>query len=147
MKSMIFMTGLCFLLSLNTFGQVYEKLNESEVVPEKVQLAQKFAVAYLTAQKNGSFYRFNDEAIDILKNQLTEDIQKAGYKKIKDTFGDFVSLEYAETWIQKGNTAYKIYRFKGDFDKSSSKLGIRVILNAADKVAGFWIKPWADKLM
>jgi hypothetical protein len=113
---------------------------------KKIEIAKKFAFNYMTAQKNNTFYKFKDEAIDILKNQLTEERQKAGYKQLKDNFGDFESLDYAETWIQKDNSAYKIIRFKSDFEKSANKLEIRVILNESDKVAGFWIKLWADIL-
>ena len=112
-----------------------------------MQIAEKFAGDYFTAQKNGSYYKFKDDAIDIVKNQLTEESQRAVYKQLRDNYGDFKSLDYTETWIQKGNTAFKIYRFKGDFDKSNKKLEIRVILNDSDKVAGFWIKPWSDMMM
>lgn len=100
----------------------------------------------MTAQRNGSYYQFKDEAVDIFKNSLTAENQKAGYKQLKDNFGDFKSLEYAETWIQKNNANFKICRFKGNFDKSNRKLEIRVILNGQDKIAGFWIRPWSDML-
>ncbi len=140
------MISLCFSLCLNAVGQVYEKIKDSDVGPDKIEIAQKFAFNYMTSLKNNSFYSFSDEAIDLLKIQLTEERQKAGYKLLKDKFGDFESLDYAETWIQKDNPSFKILRFKSVFDKSTGKLEIRVILNEADKVCGFWIKPWTDVL-
>jgi len=122
------------------------KLEPSDVDGKKVEIAKKFAGDYLTQAKNNSYYQFKDEAIEVLKNQLTEEKQKLAYKQIKDLFGDYKSLEYVETWIQKGNAVYKIYWFKGDFETSTNKLEIRVILNGSDQVAGFWIKPWSDML-
>jgi len=146
MKSIVLILNLTFLFCINSYGQVYNKLADSEVDSKKVEIAKKFAFNYMTAQKNNTFYQFIDEAIDILKSQLTEERQKAGYKQLKDIFGDFESLEYAETWIQKDNSVYKIIRFKSGFEKSTNKLEIRVILNESDKIAGFWIKPWSDMM-
>jgi hypothetical protein len=146
MKSIILVLSFVFLFCINSFGQSYIKLDDSVVNSQKIEIAKDFAFKYMTAQKNNTFYQFKDEAIDILKNQLTEEMQKAGYKQLKDNFGDFKSLDYAETWIQKDNADYKIIRFKSDFEKSVNKLEIRVILNDFNKVAGFWVKPWSDEL-
>lgn len=148
MKSAIFILCITCLFCINSFGQAYMKLEPSDVDAKKVGIAKKFANDYLTQQRNNSYYQFKDEAIDVLKAQLTEERQKAAYKQIKDLFGDYKSIEYIETWIQKGNAFYKIYRFKGTFEKSTDtdKPEIRVILNGTDQVAGFWIKPWADVL-
>jgi len=135
-----------FIFCTNSFGQAYIKLDALAADSTKIKIAEKFAFDYMTSQKNDTFYQFKDEAIGILKSQLTEERQKAGYKQLRDNFGDFKSLDYAETWVPKDDSAYKIFRFKSDFDKSANKLEIRVILNEFNKVAGFWIKPWSDEL-
>ncbi len=135
-----------FFLSFNSFGQAYEKLKETEVPSEKKEIAKKFVIDYFTAQKNGASYQFKDEATEAVKKQLTESNQEAGYKALKDNFGDFSSADYAETWIPKSNPSFKILRLKADFDKSSQKLEIRVILNDSNQIAGFWVKPWSDAL-
>jgi hypothetical protein len=146
MKAIVFVLSLCFSACLNSFGHAYEKIKDGDVGSGKIEIAKKFAYGYLNSQKNGSYYQFKDEAIDVVKQKLTETLQKAGYKQLKDSFGDFLSLSYAETWISKNNPGFKIMRFKGDFDKSTQKLEIRVILNESDKIAGLWIRPWADGL-
>jgi ribosome-associated translation inhibitor RaiA len=142
MKSITLILSLLFLFCINSFGQAYMKLEPSDVDAKKVEIATKFANDYLTQAKNNSYYQFKDEAVDVLKSQLTEERQKAAYKQIKDVFGDYKSIEYIETWIQKGNAFYKIYRFKGTFEKSTDtdKPEIRVILNGTDQVAGLWTK-------
>jgi len=114
MKSITLFPSLILLFCINSYGQAYMKLEPSDVDVKKVEIAKKFANDYLTQLKNNSYYQFKDEAIDVLKAQLTEERQKAGYKQIKDSFGDYKLIEYAETWIQKGSSVYKIYRFKGD---------------------------------
>ncbi len=79
-------------------------------------------------------------------NQLTEQNQKAIYQQLKDKFGDFQSLDYAESWIQNSNSNMHIVRLKSDFERSNKKLEIRVVINESDKIAGFWIIPWSDML-
>ena len=146
MKSFTLFLSVCILFSFNSCSQDYEKLNDAEVDSKKVQIAQNFANDFLTNLKNGSHYQFQNEAIDAIKNQFTEQNQKAVYQQLKDKFGDFQSIDYAETWIQNGNSSMNIFRFKGDFEKSNKKIEIRIVLNESDKIAGFWIKPWSDML-
>jgi len=145
MKSITLIFGVCILCYLNSCSQDFKKLDDSEVDKNKVKIAQDFASNYLTKLKNGEVYKFQDEAIDAIKNQLTEENQKIVYQELKDKFGDFQSLEYAETWAQS-SSKLQIIRFKGTFDKSNKKLEIRVVLNESDKIAGFWIRPWSDML-
>jgi len=146
MKSItLFLVAFC-LFSLHIYGQNFKKLNDSDVDYKKIKIAQVFANDFLTKLKVGSTYQFKNEAIDALKNQLTDENQKAVYQQLKGQFGDFQTLEYAETWIQNGNASIHIFRYKGNFDKSNKKLEIRVVLNESDKIAGFWVRPWSDML-
>jgi hypothetical protein len=143
MKSITLILGACFFFYLNLFSQDFKKLAKSEVDKHKVKTAQDFASNFLIKIKNGETYQFQNEAIDVIKNQLNKENQKLIYQQLKNQFGDFQSLEYAETWTQGAN---QIIRLKGDFSKSNKKLEIRVVLNESDQVAGFWIKPWSDML-
>ena len=146
MKSFTLFLSVCILLSFNSCSQDFEKLKDADVDSKKVQIAKNFANNFLTKLKNDSYYQFQDEAVDAFKNQFTEQNQKSVYPQLKDKFGDFQSLDYAETWIQSTNPSMNIFRFKSDFEKSNKKIEIRVVLNESDKIAGFWIKPWSDML-
>jgi hypothetical protein len=146
MKSISLVLGACLILSLNSFSQDFKKLSDSEIDKNKIKIAQKFASDFLGKLKSGETYVFQNEAIDQVKNQLSGETQKLLYQQLKTQFGDFKSLEYAETWVQGTNKAFSILRFKGDFDKSDMKLEIRVVLNESDKIAGFFLKPWSDML-
>lgn len=77
---------------------------------------------------------------------MTADVQKQSYQQLKQQFGDFQSLTYSETWIQKDNLNLHVIRFKGKFEQSEELLEIRVVLNAENKIAGLWIKSWKDNL-
>ncbi len=146
MKSITFILGIFLIFCLNSCSQDFNKISDSEVNKENMQIAQDFATNYLTKLKNGEYYQFQEEAIDAVKNQLTKENQKTVYQQLKDKFGDFQGLEYSETWIQGNSNSVQIFRFKSDFEKSNKKLEIRVVLNDSEKIAGFWIKPWSDML-
>ena len=58
-------------------------------------------------------------------------------------FGDYVSMDYAETWKPK-MSSLRVYRFKGHFAKGSAAPEIRVVMDGSNKLSGFWLKPWTD---
>ena len=145
MKKLLLILIVC-LVSFQSYCQDFQMLDNSKIDSAKMKIAQKFSNDFYTQLSNGSYYKFNDEAIPQIKNQMTEDFQKATYKQIKDNFGDFVSLNYSETWIQTSNPKMFIFRFKGKFNKSNDDLEIRVVIIENGKIAGFFIKPWNNKL-
>jgi hypothetical protein len=138
--------GLCVVSSMSVYSQEFRKLEDADVDRAGVKFAQEFASNYLTALKEGGSYTFADEAIDVLKKQLTEENQKASYGQIRALYGDFQSLEYAETYVRDGSGGLQVIRFKSDFSQSDGKIEVRVVLDDSGKVAGFWIKPWTDPL-
>lgn len=146
MKSILLILGASIILSLNCSSQDFKKLKDSEIDKNKIKIAQDFASNFLTKLKSEKEYQFQDEAIDPFKKQFTSETQKLVYQQLKAQFGDFQSLEYSETWIQGNSKSISIFRFKGEFEKSTKKLEIRVVLNESDKIAGFFIKPWSDML-
>ena len=139
---------ICLLLipAVNTACQDLQKLTPEEVQQERTEFTEEFAVSYFEAVKKGESYQFTDNAIDEIKKQLTPENQKAAYNQIKANFGDYESLEYAETWGIKTNPGIHIIRFKSLFSQTNQSLEIRVVLNEEGKIAGFWIAPWSDTL-
>lgn len=146
MKSISLILVAFIIFSLNSCSQDFKKLTVTEIDKNKVKIAQDFASNFLTKLKNGEEYQFQDKAIDAIKNQFTGEAQKLVYQQLKTQFGEYQSIEYAETWIQSNSKSISIFRFKGEFEKSTKKLEIRVVLNESEKIAGFWIKPWSDML-
>lgn len=146
MKKQLFFIVLAIGICVSSFGQHFNKVPESKVDILAVQISERFATSFFMKQKEGRFYQFKNEAIDSIKDQLTKERQASIYKNLKDQFGDFESLKYAQTWVQGNNRSISVFRFKAYFDKTSTPLEVRVVLNDLKKVAGFWIKPWQDEL-
>jgi len=142
-----FYSGIILLfIVVSACSQGFEKLPESQIDQSRIELAKNFSDNYFTALKNDQYYEFHDEAIEALSKNLTPEKQKQAYQSIKDLFGDYQSLEYVEAWKSSGAQGMTIIRLKGSFDEDKAKPEIRVVLNEENKIAGFWIKPWADEL-
>ena len=133
MKTLTLTLHILTLICFGSCSQDFEKISREKVNQEQLDLAELFANDYLTTLKEGSTYDFKDEAIDAFKDQLTPDRQKAVYGQLKESLGDFQSLEYIETYVT-GDKKMGIYRFKGDFSKSINKAEIRVVINEANEI-------------
>lgn len=125
------------------FSQSFTKMENDSTQADNIEFAKTFANDFFTANKGGSTYDFKDNAIEPVKASMTADKQKATYENLKKNYGDYQSSKYAETWT---NGMYSIIRLKGKFDKSDDELEIRVVLDNNKKIAGFFIKPWAEGL-
>lgn len=144
MEKIIF--SLLVLIVISSCSQSLKNNNTQMVNTEDVELVKSFATDFLLANKSDSSYRFTDNATKELEQALTPEKQLQGYKQIANQFGDFERLEFVESVSKNVLTKMTIYRFKGYFEKSNNPLEVRVVLNKHHLIAGFWIKPWNDKL-
>lgn len=61
-------------------------------------------------------------------------------------YGDFLSVDYAETWVPTDSSLLANYRFRGRFSKSAARPEIRVVIDGEGKLAGLWLKPWNARI-
>jgi len=145
-KPLTLFVALLTSICITGCSQDFEKISRDEAGDDKIAMGKKFNDSFYNTLKQGAAYTFGDEATEEVKRQISPEMQKSLYKQVKDQFGDYVNSEFAEAWIQKSNPQYKILRYKGKFSKSDIKLELRVVYDDANKVAGFFIKPWSDML-
>jgi len=124
----------------------FHRLSEADVDAKIKEKSLQIATSLLEAQRNGQFETLGDEATASMQKLLTPEKQQDVYENLKGMYGDFDSLEYAESWIPTDGTLLKIYRFKGHFSKSKTMPEIRVVMDGEGKLAGLWIKPWKAKI-
>ncbi len=127
-------------------GSQFRRLSESEVDAEMKSTAQRIATNILESMRDGRFEPLGDEATAAMRSGLMPEKQKEAYESIKGMFGDFQSMEYAETCVPTDGSLLVIYRFKGHFSKSKATPEIRVVMDGEGKLSGFWIKPWKAKV-
>ncbi|MEP3838339.1 MAG: hypothetical protein ABJM36_11860 [Algibacter sp.] len=140
----IFLTALLFSSCQNRNNAKKELL----VYPleNHVEFVKNLSDKILRAQRDGGYYKLSEtEASLKMVTGLNETLQKSSYAKIKNIFGNYKGLELHSIEEIKKTQAYKIYRFKGDFELGS-EVEIRSVLDSEGKLAGFFIIPWKDKL-
>lgn len=116
-----------------------EKVPDNEVDAAQKAAAQRIATKIYEGCKTGQHEALGDDAIPEMQVALAPDRQKATCQSVSGTFGEYVSMDYAETWKQK---SLRLYRFKGHFSKGAPP-EIRVVMDGP-KLSGFWLKPWTD---
>jgi hypothetical protein len=137
--------SLCVVLGILAAGcgkSDFRKLPDSEVNASMRASAQDLASRILTSWRDGRFEPLGEEATLALQSGLTPEMQKQSYEQIRGMFGDFQSLEYAETWMPTDGSSLFIFRFKGRFARTETAPEIRVVLDGEGKLSGLWIKPW-----
>jgi hypothetical protein len=143
MKTLL--SGFLILMSLTLNGQDFKKIDEKNIDTKQKEFARKFATEYFSKQISGSSYQFRtDEATDEIIKFLTPEKQEEVYNQLKSAFGAYKSLDYSQAWLES-NSKVLIYRFKSLFG-DSNQMEIRVVVNEKGKIAGFFIKPWAENL-
>jgi hypothetical protein len=136
--------ALTLLASAAACNGALERVPEADVDANQKATAQRIATKIYESCKSGQHETLGgDEAIPEMREALSPARQKATCGSVATMFGDYVSMDYAETWKSKV-TSLRVYRFKGHFSKGSAAPEIRVVLDGSNKLSGFWLKPWTD---
>lgn len=145
MKKFIFTFGLLLGLLFSAFSQNdYIKLDSKDIPETTLQEMTQLVEKIMDGQKSGNYYILSDaEASSEMVKAFTITIQKESYQYLQQQFGDYSSLKFSEAWGFGSNV---IYRFRGTFKGTDQQPEIRVVLNDAGKLGGFWIKPWKENM-
>ena len=123
----------------------FEKVPEADVDAQQKAAAERIAARIYQGCNSGKHEPLGeDEAIPEMREALSPAKLPATCGAIKGQFGDYQSLDYAETWKPKSGSI-KVYRFKGHFSKNGEPPEIRVVMDGP-RLSGFWLKPWANEL-
>ncbi len=144
--SFYFVFPLVLLSFVGCKESEYNTVPAADIDQRVLSKAALLSQNILNKQKAGSYYAFSKkDATQAMISGLDEDKQKSAYENIRSALGDFRTLSFHEALTMKDGTAYTIYRFKGTFGED--RIGeIRAVLDAQEKLAGFFVKPWKDKL-
>ena len=134
-------TMFCYACS-----QAFEHIPDEKADKEKINRAQTIADEYFKVLNEGGTYDFTGKATDLFIESFTPDAQKKSHDQLTSQFGNYESMEYAETWVHTNGEELTIIRFKAIFSEAKKEQEVRVILDGKDLLAGFWIKPWNDTL-
>lgn len=141
---------LFFIAPLCCFGQdapEYERVPEGHINPQRLAFVTNLSDRILVAQQGGGYYQLSDREADVaMRSGLSESVQRQAYEQISSAFGEYRGLAFEEMLVPTEGTAYEIYRFRGQFGASGSGIEVRSVLNPEGKLAGFYFKPWKNRL-
>lgn len=125
----------------------YERVPEARINQQRLAFVTSLSDRILTAQQGGGFYQLTDQEADVaMRSGLSEAVQKQAYSQLSRSFGEYQGLVFDEMLIPAQGTPYEIYRFRGMFGANKTGVEIRSVLNPEGKLAGFYYKPWQNRL-
>lgn len=147
MKKLILFLLVTPIFGISQADQAFERIPEAEINPARLGFVSSLTDRILLAQQGGGYYRLSGQEADVaMQTGLSEAVQKQAYAQLKRSFGEYQGLVFDEMLISREGTAYEIYRFRGQFGANGSGVEIRAVLNPEGKLAGFYYKPWKDRL-
>ena len=107
--------------------------------------AERIATRLLLDWEAGRYRALGDDFSSTVRARLGPAQQREGHAQTKAMFGAFESMEFAEM-VPLGKL--RVFRFRGTFSdaKGEARPEVRVVLDADDKVAGLWCRPWSPTL-
>ena len=140
------MLAWMFLCLPQAAGQsACSKLDETQVDEAMKQKAYELGSNLFLSYEKGEFQLMGDEATEEMQGIFTIEKQKQDHKAIKQAYGAFESMYYAETWVNQ-SAGLIIFRFRANFSGITSKPEVRVVFDNDGKLAGLWLMPWKDQL-
>jgi hypothetical protein len=124
-----------------------EKLSEEAVDQDGIDMAQELTENILDKMAEGSYYEFQEgEAIPMLEQQFTEQMQKQQYQMIQSQLGAYEQgLEYQEAYqATQAGQEFTIYRFRAEFSQGQPE--VRVVFTPDNQLAGLRVLPWQEQL-
>ena len=143
---------LLLLLLTPFFGMTqeviaYEQVPEAQIDRQRLAFVTSLSDRILSAQQGGGFYQLSEQEADVaMRTGLSEAVQKQAYSQLSRSFGDYHGLIFDELQMPTEGTPYEIYRFRGQFGANGTGVEIRSVLNPEGKLAGFYYKPWQNRL-
>lgn len=133
------------LLNCHSQGE-RTQITPSNLNKEQLEFARDLSEKILQKQKDGGYYILTEtEATSAMVAGLNETVQKEAYKKVRSIYGDYKGVKFVTLVRRTEGADLNIYRFKGLFE-TNADVEVRTVLNADGKLAGFFIKPWNEKL-
>lgn len=140
------LVAFALLSSCASLKSVSKDSSKIAAQSDRLQFAQNISQKILTAQSEDKYYPLTlEEATPRMVEGLNEQLQKMSYQQIKVAFGDFHGISFYELVKVDDNAVLEIYRFKGAFS-SKQEVEVRTVLDQEGRLAGFFVKPWSDKI-
>jgi len=136
--------ALAGLTAASAFAQSgFTPLPASQVDESVKTRALQTAGDLLGGWAKGKYEPLSDQFSDSMRKVLNPQEQEKASSGLKAILGDYAgNLEFVEACTSSAYPGLVVYRFRAAFAGGGEKPEIRVVVNTAGKLDGFWVKPW-----
>lgn len=126
-----------------SFQNNFKRVPDAQVDKALLQKAERIGIKILENFRQKKYEPLSEaDAVEKVRNGFTPEKQEKAHATIKEAFGEFISMEYTETY---SNGELMLFRFRGRYtDKTRPE--VRVVMNKEGKLAGFFVLAWKNTL-
>jgi len=135
---------LCVCVTTGCGGTGFERVPPDQIDQDQRAAAEQFATTVFAAWDRGEAAQVLPLLSEEMQAGFTSRQQREFAEDHRELFGAFRALAFVEVQRSVAD-GILVYRFKGSFAKKDG-WEVRVVYDAAGKVAGFWAKPWKEQL-
>lgn len=141
---LLLVTALAAMTAASALAEsAFTPLPASQVDESVKTRALQTAGELLGGWTKGKYEPLSDQFSDGMRKALNPQEQEKAYAGLKAILGDFTgNMEFVEACTSPAYPGLVVYRFRGSFAGGGEKPEIRVVVNKAGKLDGFWVKPW-----
>jgi len=135
------------LLAIASCSSNYEKINASSVNAAEMKFAEQMAMKIMTKCDEYDYSSLNTtEATPEAVKGFSATVMQQSCDLLRNKYGTFRGLEFAEAYKPIDNNTHTIYRFKGNFKEAIKSPEIRITIDQSGRFAGFFTKKWTNRL-
>jgi len=135
------------LLLLVACSSNYEKIGPANINTKEMKFAEQMALKIMTKCDAYDYTPLTTaEATPEAAKGFSATVMQQSCDLLRNKYGAFRGLKFAEAYKPKENNTHTIYRFKGNFKRAKKAPEIRVTIDQTGKFAGFYTIKWMDKL-
>jgi len=125
----------------------YKKINPANVNATELQFARQMAIKIMDKFESYDYSALTavDATPEAVKGFSATVIQQS-CDLLRNKYGTFRGVEFAEAYKPINDSSHTIYRFKGNFKQATKAPEIRITIDENGKFAGFFTTKWKDKL-
>lgn len=135
------------ILLLTACSSNYEKISIGNINDVELKFAEQMALKIMNKCNTFDFTPLTlQEATPEAVKGFSATVMQQSCDLLRNKYGTYRGLEFAEAYKPINDNSHTIYRFKGNFKEAIKSPEIRITLDKTGKFAGFFTAKWMKKL-
>jgi len=146
-KLLIDLICIACVLLLTACSSNYEKINPANINDVELRFAEQMALKIINKCNTFDYTPLTlKEATPQAVKGFSATVIQQSCDLLRNKYGTYRGLEFAEAYKPIADKSHTIYRFKGNFKEAIKPPEIRITIDQSGKFAGFFTLKWTDKL-